>query len=278
MYEMNKMKSNSPSNEVTGSQSANLEFDFPIIESRQLSAFYGNKQVLFDIDLQIPKNKVVAIIGPSGCGKTTWIRCLNRLHEMTPGARVEGEILLDQINIYNQRVDPMAVRRKIGMVFQKPNPFPTMSIYDNVASGIKLTSWRKPKNLDQIVESSLKRAALWDEVYDNLKAKGTFLSGGQQQRLCIARALAIEPEILLMDEPTSALDPISTSSIEDLIIDLKKNYTVIIITHNIQQAARISDYTAFFYLGKLIEFGETDKMFENPKMDLTEKYISGRFG
>lgn len=254
------------------------DFELPILETRQLSAFFGNKQVLFDIDLQIPKNKVVAIIGPSGCGKTTWIRCINRLHEMTPGARVQGQILLDQINIYDKRVDPMAVRRKIGMVFQKPNPFPTMSIYDNVASGIKLLKWRKPKNLDEIVETSLRRAALWDEVSDNLKEKGTFLSGGQQQRLCIARALAIEPEILLMDEPTSALDPISTSSVEDLIVDLKKNYTVIIITHNIQQAARISDYTAFFYLGKLIEYGKTDKMFENPKEELTEKYISGRFG
>lgn len=276
MSEMNKMKTPP---EMDDSFKANLpEFPFPILESRQLSAFYGTKQVLFNVDMQIPKNSVTAIIGPSGCGKTTWIRCLNRLHELTPNARIEGQVLLDQINIYDQKVDPMAVRRKIGMVFQKPNPFPTMSIYDNVAAGIKLLSWRKPKNLDQIVESSLKRAALWDEVSDNLKDKGTFLSGGQQQRLCIARALAIEPEILLMDEPTSALDPISTSSIEDLIIDLKKNYTVIIITHNIQQAARISDYTAFFYLGKLIEFGKTDKMFENPKEDLTEKYISGRFG
>lgn len=273
---MNKVETEILSSESEQSNTASIEF--PVLETRQLSAFFGNKQVLFDIDLQIPKNKVVAIIGPSGCGKTTWIRCLNRLHEVTPGARVEGEVLLDQINIYDPRVSPMAVRRKIGMVFQKPNPFPTMSIYDNVASGIKLTSFRKPKNLDQIVEVSLKKAALWDEVSDNLKAKGTFLSGGQQQRLCIARALAIEPEILLMDEPTSALDPISTSSVEDLIMDLKKNYTVIIITHNIQQAARISDYTAFFYLGKVIEFGETAKMFENPKMELTEKYISGRFG
>jgi phosphate transport system ATP-binding protein len=277
MYELNKQKSKLK-NEIDQNDSSIESFPFPILESRQLSAFFGNKQVLFDIDLQIPKNNVVAIIGPSGCGKTTWIRCLNRLHEMTPGARVEGEILLDQVNIYNKRVDPMAVRRKIGMVFQKPNPFPTMSIYDNVAAGIKLLSWRKPNNLNEIVENALKRAALWDEVYDNLKAKGTFLSGGQQQRLCIARALAIEPEVLLMDEPTSALDPISTSSVEDLIIDLKKNYTVVIITHNIQQAARISDYTAFFYLGKLIEYGKTDKMFENPKEDLTEKYISGRFG
>ncbi len=276
MYETNKMKT--PPEMDDSFKAKSLEFPFPILESRQLSAFYGNKQVLFDVDLQIPKNSVTAIIGPSGCGKTTWIRCLNRLHELTPNARIEGEVLLDQINIYDQKVDPMAVRRKIGMVFQKPNPFPTMSIYDNVAAGIKLLSWRKPKNLDQIVENSLRRAALWDEVHDSLKDKGSFLSGGQQQRLCIARALAIEPEILLMDEPTSALDPISTSSIEDLIIDLKKNYTVIIITHNIQQAARISDYTAFFYLGKLIEFGKTDKMFENPKEELTEKYISGRFG
>ena len=276
MFELNKMKKTLENEYSTESKSN--DFPFPILETRQLSAFFGNKQVLFDVDLQIPKNNVTAIIGPSGCGKTTWIRCLNRLHELTPGARVEGEVLLDQVNIYNQRVDPMAVRRKVGMVFQKPNPFPTMSIYDNVASGIKLLSWRKPKNLDEIVESSLKKAALWDEVFDNLKAKGTFLSGGQQQRLCIARALAIEPEILLMDEPTSALDPISTSSVEDLIVDLKKNYTVIIITHNIQQAARISDYTAFFYMGRLIEFGKTDKMFENPKEELTEKYISGRFG
>ena len=276
MFELNKMKKTLENEYSTESKSN--DFPFPILETRQLSAFFGNKQVLFDVELQIPKNNVTAIIGPSGCGKTTWIRCLNRLHELTPGARVEGEVLLDQVNIYNQRVDPMAVRRKVGMVFQKPNPFPTMSIYDNVASGIKLLSWRKPKNLDEIVESSLKKAALWDEVFDNLKAKGTFLSGGQQQRLCIARALAIEPEILLMDEPTSALDPISTSSVEDLIVDLKKNYTVIIITHNIQQAARISDYTAFFYMGRLIEFGKTDKMFENPKEELTEKYISGRFG
>lgn len=275
---MSKVELDSETLNTESKQENSSDFEFPILETRQLSAFFGNKQVLFDIDLQIPKNKVVAIIGPSGCGKTTWIRCLNRLHEITPGATVQGEVMLDQINIYDKRVDPMAVRRKIGMVFQKPNPFPTMSIYDNVAAGIKLLSFRKPKNLDQIVETSLKRAALWDEVSDNLKERGTFLSGGQQQRLCIARALAIEPEILLMDEPTSALDPISTSSVEDLIVDLKKNYTVIIITHNIQQAARISDYTAFFYLGKLIEFGKTDKMFENPREELTEKYISGRFG
>ena len=251
---------------------------FPVIESRNLDAFFGNKQVLFDINISVPQNSVVAVIGPSGCGKSTWLRCLNRMHELVPYARAQGEVLLDQINIYDPKVDPAAVRRKVGMVFQKPNPFPTMSIYDNVAAGIKLLGWRKPKNLDEIVEKSLKRASLWDEVKDDLNERGTFLSGGQQQRLCIARTLAIEPEIILMDEPTSALDPISTSNIEDLIIELKKKYTVIIVTHNIQQAARISDYTAFLYMGKLIEFGKTSKMFERPDNDLTERYITGKFG
>jgi len=273
------MSINDSPNSVIGEKSNNnSENYFPVIETRNLSAFFGSKQVLFDIDLKVPKNSIVSVIGPSGCGKTTWLRCLNRMHELVPGAHSTGEVLLDQVNVYDPIVDASAVRRKVGMVFQKPNPFPTMSIYDNVASGISLLGWKKPKNLDSIVEDSLKKAALWDEVKDNLKQKGSFLSGGQQQRLCIARALAVEPEVILMDEPTSALDPISTASIEDLIIELKKKYTVIIITHNIQQAARISDYTAFFYLGKLIEFDRTIKMFEKPANELTENYISGKFG
>lgn len=265
-----KESSNFPKTSETSSLNA--------IEIRNLDAFFSETQVLFDISLNIPKNKVVAIIGPSGCGKSTFIRCLNRMHELVPRARSSGEILLHGIDIYSKAIDPSAIRRKVGMVFQKPNAFPTMSIYDNVAAGIKLVNFRNPKNLDQIVETSLKKAGLWEEVKDKLNDKGTFLSGGQQQRLCIARALAIEPEVLLMDEPTSALDPMSTSHIEDLILELKKNYTVAIITHNIQQAARISDYTAFFYLGKLIEIGETDKIFENPDNELTENYITGKFG
>jgi phosphate transport system ATP-binding protein len=272
---------NSISNSSNNSNPTNsyvINHSFPVIETRNLDAFFGSKQVLYDITLSVPKNSVVAIIGPSGCGKSTWLRCLNRMHELTPYTRIQGNVLLDQVDIYNPRVDPAAVRRKVGMVFQKPNPFPTMSIYDNVASGIILLSWRKPKNLDEIVEKSLKRADLWDEVKDNLDSRGSFLSGGQQQRLCIARALAVEPEILLMDEPTSALDPISTSNIEDLIVELKKKYTVIIVTHNIQQAARISDYTAFLYMGKLIEYDKTAKMFEKPAHELTEKYITGKFG
>jgi phosphate transport system ATP-binding protein len=234
--------------------------------------------VLKGIDLRIPENRITAIMGPSGCGKTTYIRCLNRLHELTPGATVEGEALLDGEDIYGQGVDPVAVRRRIGMVFQKPNPFPTMSIYNNVAAGLKLNGVKDRKVIDETVESSLRGAYLWDEVKDKLNDSGASLSGGQQQRLCIARALAVHPEVLLMDEPCSALDPTATAKIEELITYLKSEYTIIIVTHNMQQASRVADYTAFFYLGKLVEFGETGPLFENPREELTERYITGKFG
>ncbi len=247
-------------------------------ETRNLSAGFSGNMVLKGIDLRIPENRITAVMGPSGCGKTTFIRCLNRLHELTPGAAVEGEALLDGEDIYDQNVDPVAIRRRIGMVFQKPNPFPTMSIYGNVAAGLTLNGVRNRKVLDGAVENSLRGAYLWDEVKDNLSASGASLSGGQQQRLCIARALAVEPEVLLMDEPCSALDPTATAKIEELIVNLKRNYTIIIVTHNMQQASRVADYTAFFYLGKLIEFDETATLFENPKEQLTERYITGKFG
>src|SRR5271157_3676495 len=248
------------------------------VETRGLKAGFGGNIVLKGIDMRIPANRVTAVMGPSGCGKTTYIRCLNRLHELTPGATVEGEALLDGQNIYDRGVDPVAIRRKIGMVFQKPNPFPTMSIYSNVAAGLSLNGVRDKKVLDRAVEDSLRRAYLWDEVKDKLTASGSSLSGGQQQRLCIARALAVQPEVLLMDEPCSALDPTATAKIEELIQILKKDYTIAIVTHNMQQASRVADYTAFFYLGKLIEFDETAKLFENPREELTERYITGKFG
>lgn len=243
-----------------------------------MKAKFDKHEVLKGINLQFPENKVTAIMGPSGCGKTTLIRCLNRIHELTPKAKVEGEVLLDGVNIYSPQIDPVAVRRRIGMVFQKPNPFPTMSIYDNTVAGLKLNGVRNRQRLDEIAEKSLRKAFLWDEVKNDLKKPGTNLSGGQQQRLCIARTLAVEPEVVLMDEPCSALDPIATAKIEESIIQLKKDFTVIIVTHNLQQAARVSDYTAFMYLGKLEEFGETSQVFENPKNPLTEKYITGKFG
>ena len=249
-----------------------------VIKCANLSAFYSSKQVLFDINLWIPKNSVSAVIGPSGCGKSTLLRCMNRMHEITPGGSIDGNIFLNDLDIMDPRVNPAAVRRKIGMVFQKPNPFPTMSIYKNVSSGIELASWRKPKNIDKRVEHALRQAALWDEVEDKLHEKGTHLSGGQQQRLCIARCLATEPDIILMDEPTSSLDPSATNKIEDLVLELKENYTVIIVTHNIAQAARIADYTAFLYLGKLIEVDRTEKLFENASNELTENFITGKFG
>jgi phosphate transport system ATP-binding protein len=247
-------------------------------ETRGLKAGFGSNLVLNGIDLQIPQNRITAVMGPSGCGKTTFIRCLNRLHELTPGATVEGEAFLDGQNIYDKNVDPVAIRRRIGMVFQKPNPFPTMSIYHNVVAGLTLNGVRNKKVLDHAVEQSLRGAYLWDEVKDKLTSSGASLSGGQQQRLCIARALAVEPEVLLMDEPCSALDPTATAKIEELVSNLKKDYTIIIVTHNMQQASRVADYTAFFYLGKLIEFDETAKLFENPKEELTERYITGKFG
>lgn len=245
---------------------------------RNLFAWFGIKQVLKNINLNIKSHVATAIIGPSGCGKTTLIRCINRMHEMIPGARANGSVNLDGVDIYDKTVDPVTIKRRIGMVFQKPNPFPTMSIYDNVAAGLKLNGIRDKKLIDDIVRESLESAALWEEVKSELSKPGIGLSGGQQQRLCIARALAMQPEVLLMDEPTSALDPIASSKIEELIHSLKKDLTIITVTHNMQQAARVSDYTAFMYLGELVEYGPTKQIFENPRNELTERYISGKFG
>ncbi|MCX6170870.1 MAG: phosphate ABC transporter ATP-binding protein PstB [Ignavibacteriales bacterium] len=242
---------------------------------KNLDAFYGKNQVLKNISLDIPKNKVVAIIGPSGCGKSTFIRTLNRMHEVVGGS-IKGEILMDGEDL--TKTDPVLLRKKVGMVFQKPNPFPSMSIFNNVAAGLKLNGVRNKKQITPIVEKCLKQAALWDEVKNNLNDSGANISGGQQQRLCIARTLAVNPEVILMDEPASALDPISTTKIEDLIFELKKDYTIVIVTHNMQQAARVSDYTAFFYMGELIEFSDTKKMFTSPDKQQTEDYIRGRFG
>jgi phosphate transport system ATP-binding protein len=248
------------------------------VSIRNLDAWFGVKQALKNINLDIKKNAATAIIGPSGCGKTTLIRCLNRMHEMTPGATAKGSVILDNIDIYDKRVDPVVIKRRIGMVFQKPNPFPTMSIYDNVAAGLKLNGIKDKRLIADIVQESLKGAALWEEVKNELGKPGLSLSGGQQQRLCIARALAMHPEVILMDEPTSALDPIASSKIEELIHNLKKDLTIITVTHNMQQAARVSDLTAFMYLGELVEYGATKQIFENPQKDLTERYISGKFG
>jgi phosphate transport system ATP-binding protein len=249
------------------------------IHVQKLNAWFGTKQALFDINLELADKKTTAIIGPSGCGKSTFVRCLNRMHETLPDARVEGRVAIGDLEVYGKGVSPVWIRRQVGMVFQKPNPFPTMSIYDNVAAGLKLNGYRNRKELDHVVESSLHKAALWDEVKDDLKKKsGASLSGGQQQRLCIARALAVEPDVLLMDEPASALDPISTAKVEDLIFELKKQYTVVIVTHNMQQAARVADYTAFFLMGNLVEFDKTETMFTKPSDKRTEDYITGRFG
>jgi phosphate transport system ATP-binding protein len=249
------------------------------IHVKDLNAWFGNKQALFGINLEIPDKQATAIIGPSGCGKSTFVRCLNRMHETLPDARVEGKVAVGDLDVYGRGVSPVSIRRRIGMVFQKPNPFPTMSIYENVAAGLKLNGYRNRRELDQVVERSLNHAALWNEVKDDLKKKsGASLSGGQQQRLCIARALAVEPDVILMDEPASALDPISTSKIEDLIFELKKQYTVVIVTHNMQQAARVADSTAFFLLGNLVEFDKTETMFTKPSDQRTEDYITGRFG
>ncbi len=249
-----------------------------MLDVQHLQAWFGNHQVLKDISLHVHPREVTALIGPSGCGKSTFIRCLNRLHEEVPGARVVGSVRLKGQDIYARGTDPVAIRRQIGMVFQKPNPFPSMSIFDNVVSGLRLAGVRKRTVLSDVVERSLKQAALWTEVKDKLKAPGTSLSGGQQQRLCIARALAVSPDVLLMDEPTSALDPISTAKIEELLVELKKQVTVVMVTHNMQQAARVSERTGFFLLGELVEFGETSQMFTNPKDSRTENYITGRFG
>jgi phosphate transport system ATP-binding protein len=248
------------------------------MQSVGLNAWFGTKQALKDINISIKANAVTAIIGPSGCGKSTFLRTLNRMHDLVPGAKMSGQVLLDGKNIYAPDVDAVMVRRRVGMVFQKPNPFPTMSIYGNVAAGLKLTGVKCGGNLDEVVQRSLEQATLWDEVKGDLKKPGTSISGGQQQRLCIARAIALEPEVILMDEPCSALDPIATAKIEELIVSLKRVYTVVIVTHNMQQAARVSDFTAFMYLGQLVEYGETSAIFENPKNELTEKYITGKFG
>ncbi len=247
-----------------------------IIESRDLDVFYGETQALDDIDLAIPENQVTAMIGPSGCGKSTFLRCINRMNDLIDSARVEGTLTFNGKNVYDDDVDPVALRRRIGMVFQHPNPFPK-SIYDNIAYGLRTQD--KTDNMDAVIEESLKKAALWDEVKDQLDSSALDLSGGQQQRLCIARAIAVDPEVVLMDEPASALDPIATSKIEDLIEDLAEEYTVVIVTHNMQQAARISDKTAVFLTGgELVEFDDTDKIFENPDSQRVEDYITGKFG
>ncbi len=252
----------------------------PLISSSKIitdkvSAYFGKTRALRDVSVEIASNKVTAIIGPSGCGKTTFLRCLNRMHEVV-GGTVEGTIQLDNENIFEY--DPVALRKRVGMVFQKPNPFPTMSIFDNVAAGLRLNGIRNKKRIQETVERCLRQAALWDEVKDSLGKSGVSISGGQQQRLCIARTLAVDPEVILMDEPASALDPISTAKIEELIIELKQNYTVVIVTHNMQQAARVSDFTSFFYLGELIEHDVTKRIFTSPAKKQTEDYITGRFG
>ena len=248
------------------------------INVEHLNAWYGTNHTLQDITLNIPANHATALIGPAGCGKSTFVRCLNRMHETNPIARATGVVKMGDVDIYKD-ASPVDIRRRVGMVFQRPNPFPTMSIYDNVASGLKLNGFRNKAILDETVERSLKAAALWEEVKDELKKKsGASLSGGQQQRMCIARALAVDPEVLLMDEPASALDPVSTSKIEDLIFQLKSQYTIVIVTHNMQQAARVAENTGFFLNGKMVEFNSTDKIFTTPSDKRTEDYITGRFG
>jgi phosphate transport system ATP-binding protein len=247
------------------------------ITVRNVNLFYGTKQALFDVTMDIPRGQVVAFIGPSGCGKSTLLRCFNRMNDLVDNCRVEGEILLDKQNIYDKSVNVAQLRRRVGMVFQKPNPFPK-SIYENVAYGLRLLGVKNRAQLDETVERALKQAALWDEVKDRLDASGLSLSGGQQQRLVIARAVALEPEVLLLDEPCSALDPISTAKIEELLFELKSNFTIVIVTHNMQQAARVSDYTAYMYLGKLIEYNPTRELFMKPARKETEDYITGRFG
>ena len=247
------------------------------ISVKDLDLYYGDFKALKNINIEIEPNEITAFIGPSGCGKSTLLRCLNRMNDLVEGCRIEGSVLLDGNNIYGKNVDVNLLRKKVGMVFQKPNPYP-MSIYDNIAYGPRTHGIKNTAQLDEIVETSLKNAAIWDECKDRLKSSALGMSGGQQQRLCIARALACQPEVILMDEPTSALDPISTSKIEELVLELKKKYTVVIVTHNMQQAVRISDKTAFFLLGDLVEYGQTDQIFSVPKDKRTENYITGRFG
>ena len=248
------------------------------LETMRLTALFGQHRAVRDVSLLFPAHTVTAIIGPSGCGKSTLLRCLNRMHELTPDASVVGEVLLDNLNVYAPDVNPVELRRRIGMVFQRPTPFPTMSIYDNVAAGLKVNGKRPRQEMDDAVNRALQQAALWDEVKDRLHTSALALSGGQQQRLCIARAVAPQPEIILLDEPTASLDPAGTQRIEELCHALKRLYTIVIVTHNMQQAARVSDYTAFMYLGRLIEVGRTEEIFTKPKEEQTEAYITGRFG
>ena len=250
----------------------------PIVELERVNIYYGESRAVQDVSMAVRPNTVTALIGASGCGKTTLLRSLNRMHDLTKGARVEGRVLFEGQDIYDRSVDPVAVRRVIGMVFQKPNPFPTMTVYDNVVAGLKLAGRHRRSELDEVVERSLRQAALWDEVKDRLHTSATGLSGGQQQRLCIARSLAVDPAVLLMDEPTSALDPQATARIEELLAELKKAVTIVIVTHNMQQAGRVSDWTAFMHLGELVEQGPTDQIFTRPQKELTERYISGHFG
>lgn len=258
-------------------QRLNLESEKISIEVKNLSLFYGDKQALYDINMVIPYNRVTAFIGPSGCGKSTLLRCFNRMNDLVDGCVVKGEVLIDKNNIYDKRVNVADLRRNVGMVFQKPNPFPK-TIYENVAYGLRLQGINDRHKLDEAVEKALKGAALWDEVKDRLHDNGMGISGGQQQRLVIARAIAVEPEVLLLDEPASALDPISTLKLEELIYELKSNYTIVIVTHNMQQAARVSDYTAFMYIGEMVEYSDTSTLFTNPKTKKTEDYITGRYG
>ncbi|MBA3832103.1 MAG: phosphate ABC transporter ATP-binding protein [Chthoniobacterales bacterium] len=262
----------------TPPEDSNSQVAAPAFDVKNLSIWYGEKRAIKDISIQIPARTVSAIIGPSGCGKSTFLRCLNRMHELVPRTRIEGQILFNGENLYRPGSDPAMARRRIGMVFQKSNPFPTMSIEENVLVGLRLNGVRDRHVLNERLEKSLRMAALWDEVKDDLKKPGMSISGGQQQRLCIARAVAVEPEVLLMDEPCSALDPIATARVEELIRELRTRYTIVIVTHNMQQASRVSDRTAFFYVGELIEFGETAQIFSSPRERKTEDYITGRFG
>jgi phosphate transport system ATP-binding protein len=253
--------------------------DAPLrLRTQRLSAFFHDKAAVRQASLGFPLNSVTAIIGPSGCGKSTYLRCLNRMHELSEGASVSGQVLLDEQDIYASGVNPVELRRRVGMVFQRPTPFPTMSIFDNVAAGLRVNGHRKLQDIHNLVEHALHRAGLWDEVKDRLQTSAVALSGGQQQRLCVARAIAPEPEVVLFDEPTASLDPAGTVRIEDLVQDLSREFTVVIVTHNMQQAARVSDFTAFFYLGEMIEHGSTEDMFTNPRDHRTEAYVTGRFG
>ena len=260
-----------------GATSFEVAIEKPIVEVEKLNMYYGETQALFDVDLQIPEREVTAFIGPSGCGKSTLLRCINRLNDLIESARVEGKVRVEGENVYAPGYDVIDLRRRVGMVFQKSNPFPK-SIYENVAYGLRIAGENRRSVLDEAVEKSLRSAALWEEAKDRLKDSAMGLSGGQQQRLCIARTLAVEPRVVLMDEPCSALDPIATARIEETISELKKDYTIVIVTHNLQQAARVSSHTAFYYLGKLIEFNETESMFTNPRVKQTEDYVTGRFG